>query len=115
MEQEPIELNIGNICEGAIPQLFELEVRRVLDNIADVSTIADAPRSIKIELKFTPAPDRKSAIVIAKCESKICGVEPKAGSIFFAKRAGGKLEAFAEDPRQDRLFAREATITDSKN
>jgi hypothetical protein len=30
MEPEAIELNIGNICEGAVPELFDREVSNVL-------------------------------------------------------------------------------------
>lgn len=113
MEQDPIDLNIGNICEGAIPELFDRETRNVLDNIADVSTDAEQVRKLTIELHFKPAPDRKSAVVVAKVHTKLAGVEPTAGSIFFQKR-GGKLLAYAEDPRQDRLFAKEAVATPSK-
>ncbi len=106
MMPEPIDLNIGNICEGAVPELFDREIREVLENIADVSTDPEAKRSIILQFDFKPAPDRRSAVVAVVCKSKQASVEVKAGTIFFAKRSG-KLQAFAEDPRQDFLFNRE--------
>lgn len=112
-EQQAIDLNIGNICEGALPELFDTEIRKVLENIADVNTEADAIRGVTITLRFKPAPDRRSAVVVAQATSKLCGVAPTAGSIFFAKRQGALL-AYAEDPRQDRLFAKEPVATPSK-
>jgi hypothetical protein len=110
MEAEAIELNIGNICNGAVPQLFDREVREVLENIADVNTPADSKRKITLEFTFAPTPDRKSAVVSVSCKSKTSGAEDQAGTIFFRKKLG-KIEAFAEDPRQDALFAREKAIT----
>jgi hypothetical protein len=110
MQPEPIDLNIGNICEGAVPELFLREVINVLQNIADVNTPADAKRKISMEWVFLPTPDRKSAVVSVTCTSKIAGVEAKAGTIYFRQSPITKgIEAYAEDPRQDILFARSCT------
>jgi hypothetical protein len=114
-QPDPIDLNIGNICEGAVPQLFDREVLEVLKNIADVSTDPEQKRKITITFEFKPAPDRKSAVVSVTCTSKQAAVESKAGSIFFRKSLTGQIEAFAEDPRQDLLFAKQPTPTPSKN
>jgi uncharacterized protein YdhG (YjbR/CyaY superfamily) len=104
---EATELNIGNICGGAVPEVFEREVQEILENIADLNTKPDAKRQITLTFDFAPGPDRKSAVVLFSCKSKQVGVEPKGGTIFFSKRLG-KISAFTEDPRQDRLFAKEA-------
>jgi hypothetical protein len=108
MEQPPIDLNIGNICEGAIPSVFDRAVREILENISDVSTKADAKRKLTLTLEFKPSPDRRSAVVAFTCNTKTAGVEPAYGSVFFAKRMG-QLLAYAEDPRQDVLFDKPST------
>ena len=118
MEQEQvIELNIGNINEGAIPQLFDHALREVLLDIADVNKPAEAVRTITIKLAFKPSPDRKIATVVNQVTTKIADVEPKAGTIFIAsKQLGGKtvVNAFAEDPRQDRLFIRQPPASENR-
>jgi hypothetical protein len=63
-----------------------------------------------MEFTFAPTPDRKSAVVSVSCKSKTSGVRTKAGTIFFRQKQP-KIEAFAEDPRQDILFARDKAIT----
>lgn len=104
--EEATELNIGNICGGAVPEVFDREVREILENIADLNTKPEAKRQITLTFDFAPGPDRKSAIVSFTCKSKQVGVQPKAGTIFFSKRLG-QIHAYTEDPRQDRLFAKE--------
>jgi hypothetical protein len=108
----PIELNIGNICGGAVPEVFDREVKYILENIADLNTKAEAKRQIVLTFDFKPGPDRKSAIVSFQCRSKVVGVKPMAGTVFFAKRMNG-MQAYTEDPRQDRLFAKEPPVTSS--
>lgn len=105
--EEAAELNIGNICGGAVPEVFDREIREILENISDLNTKPDAKRQITLVFDFMPGPDRKSAVVNFTCKSKQAGVESKAGTIFFSKRLGA-IQAYTEDPRQDRLFAKEA-------
>jgi hypothetical protein len=110
---EPMELNIGNICGGAVPEVFDREVKAILENISDLNTKPEAKRQIVLTFEFRPGPDRKSAIVCFSCKAKHVGVEPTAGTIFFAKRMGG-IQAYTEDPRQDRLFAKEPPASPSE-
>lgn len=108
MHDGPIELNIGNICGGAVPELFEHEIARIMKNVADVNTNPEEKRSLVLEFKFKPSPDRKSAVVSLQCKSKLAGVNPVAGSVFMSS-AQGTIRAFTEDPRQAKLFMQQAT------
>lgn len=110
MHDGPIELNIGNICGGAVPELFEHEIGRIIKNIADVNTNPEEKRSLVLEFKFKPSPDRKSAVVSMQCKSKLAGVNPVAGSVFMSS-AQGVIRAFTEDPRQVKLFEHQQTVT----
>lgn len=102
----PVSCNIGNICGGAVPEQFEHELKRILANIADPNTDPEAKRSLTLEFKFTPSPDRKAAVVSFACKSKVPGVNGVSGSIFMSKGT-----AYTEDPRQVSLFAKEAPVT----
>lgn len=102
----PVDANIGNICQGSVPERFEHEMKKILANIADVNTDPEAKRCLTLEFKIAPSPDRKSAIVTFGCKSKVPGATAVSSSIFFAKG-----QAYTEDPRQAALFAKEAPAT----
>lgn len=110
MHDGPVELNIGNICGGAVHELFDHEIIKMLKNIKDANTDPEAKRSITLEFQFKPSPDRKSAVVRFTCKSKQAGVNSVAGSVFMST-AHGEIRAFAEDPRQEALFAKQETPT----
>ena len=110
MHEGPIECNIGNICGGAVPELFEHEVTRLLKNVSDLNTDPEAKRSITMEFQFKPSPDRKSAVVKLTCKSKLAGVNSVAGSLFMSSTQG-EIRAFTEDPRQTKLFEAAPTAT----
>lgn len=113
MHDGPVDLNIGNICGGAVPELFQHEVNKMLKNVADVNTDPEAKRSITFEFTFKPSPDRKSAVVRLVCKAKHAGVNAVAGSVFMSS-AHGEVRAFTEDPRQTQLFAAEPPATEAK-
>lgn len=113
MHDGPVNLNIGNVCGGAVPELFDHEVRKMLKNVADMNTDPEAKRSITFKFTFKPSPDRKSAVVRLDCSAKHAGVNSVAGSVFMSS-AHGEVSAFTEDPRQTSLFAAEKPATESK-
>lgn len=106
-------LGIENICGGAVPEVFERELREVLENIADRNTPADAKRTIVLEFQLAPFPDRSGASVAFHCKGKLAAISPVAGSVFFAKR-GAVIEAYAHDPRQTQLFGTTDSIRENK-
>ena len=53
-ENEPIPINIGNICDGALVEAFEVELAKVIKNIMDPNTEAKAKRSITMTVDFHP-------------------------------------------------------------
>ena len=108
-------LGIGNICSGAVAEVFEHELAEVLKNINDPNTPADAKRKIVLEFEFSPFPDRSGANVLLVCKGKLASIDGVAGSVFFAKH-GALVKAYAHDPRQEHLFGTEDSINKrSKN
>lgn len=104
----PVSMNIGNICEGAVPERFARQVQKILANIADPMTDSEGKRTLTITFKFTPTPDRKAAAVSFTCKSALLEDEPVTGSVFISKG-----HAYTEDPRQAALFAQEKPATPS--
>ena len=96
-------LNLDNICNGGVPEIFERELGEVLANIADVNTSSDATRKITFEFSFKPFSDRSGAMVSFLCKSKLVPVDEVGGQIFI-ERKGVTLTAIAHDPKQARMF-----------
>lgn len=101
MEQD--SLSIANVCSGAVAELFQRELDRVLANIADVNTPADKTRKIQLTFVIHPYEDRAGAEIEFGCTSQLAPVERVEGRIFIGRR-DGKLVAVPHDPRQPGLF-----------
>jgi hypothetical protein len=104
MEAEPIPINIGNINDGAIIDAFELELRKILQNIADQSTTSTATRTLVLRVDFKPHSDRCVIETEFKCSSRLAPIETHKAKVFLGKTEEGGLVAFANDPRQMPLW-----------
>lgn len=103
-EPEAISINIGNVCDGAAIDAFDLALRKVLENIADLSTVATASRAIVMEFVFKPESDRCKVHIELAVKEKLCGVEKQLSKLFVARTEGGHLVALDADPRQMPLW-----------
>lgn len=112
-EDEIPVANLVSICGGAAEEVFQREMKRMLENIKDPSTDPDKKRKIILEFSFEPLADRSGAEVVFACTSKLAGVEATKGNVFFA-RQGNELRIFTRDPRQIAMFAAEAPATPQK-
>ena len=101
MERE--QVNLGNLCGGAIEEVFQREFASVLANIADVNTNPEAKRKITLEFTITPFEDRSGAQVTFACKSKTVPVEAVKGTVFL-ERKGLSFVAVPHDPKQIRMF-----------
>lgn len=96
-------VTLDTIGGGALAELFAAELTRVLANIADPNTDPEQKRAIGITVSFTPNRDRDVADVKLSCTSKLAGIMTVSTQVFMGK-AGGKLIAVENDPRQSKLF-----------
>jgi hypothetical protein len=103
MENEKEKVSLGNLCGGAIEEVFQREFAQVLANIADVNTDAEAKRKISLEFTITPFEDRSGAQVTFACKSKTVPVQAVKGTVFL-QRQGLVMVAVPHDPKQARLF-----------
>lgn len=99
-------VTLDTVAGGALVELFQAELVRTLDNIADINTDPEQKRTITITLELKPGPKRDTADVKVKCASKLAGIMTL-NTQFFLGKQGGKLVAVENDPRQGGLFDEE--------
>lgn len=112
MEDEQVSLS--NLCGGAVDEVFQREWATVLENIGDVNTDAEAKRKITLEFTIAPFEDRSGAQVTFACKSKTIPAEAVKGTVFLQRKGTGFV-AFAHDPKQTRLFGKDAAANDRTN
>lgn len=97
------ELSLSTAAGGAAEELFDHELRKVLDNIQDPNTQADAIREVTLRLRIKPNEDRTSAEMTLLVVSKVAGVKPVADLVYMGMRHG-RLVAVTRDPAQQDIF-----------
>jgi hypothetical protein len=97
------QVDLQSLNNGAVADLFEEELRRVLENIADPNTKAETPREITIKVKIKPNDERSSATTEVKSSSKLAPIKPHEHFMVFGNE-GGRLTAYTADPRQQELI-----------
>lgn len=99
-------VTLDSIAGGALVELFDAELNRILSNITDPNTDTKAKRVMTIQIKFTPNRDRDVADVELTCSAKLAGIMTVSTQLFMGKHKG-KLIAVESDPRQSTLFDEE--------
>lgn len=99
-----VPINIGNINDGAVLEMFERELQKVWANICDLATPATATRSLTVRVDFKPHSDRCviETEVVSGC--KLATIEKHKSKVFLGKTEEGSLIAFESDPRQMPLW-----------
>lgn len=101
--------SLANMAQGAVVESFNEELKRVLRNIGDVNTSAQATREITIKVKIKPDEERRIAGVTAAVASKLAPVKPVA-TAFFLGRHKNDFVAVESDPQQRGLFENKPDI-----
>lgn len=112
------EVDLENLNGGAIQELFDVEWRRIVENIGDLNTKPDATREITIKVKVRPDKARRTAVSQVLVTSKLPSMQPHESFIFF-ERQGNEVVAYPDDPRQGKLDGiedgqQEATVAGTK-
>ena len=96
-------VTLDTIGSGALVELFDAELARVLENIQDPNTDAKRKRIITVKVTFAPSENRDLADVNLTCGSKLAGIKT-VGTRLYVGKSRGKLIAVENDPRQTTLF-----------
>lgn len=97
------DVTLENIGQGALAELFAVELGKVLANIADPNTDDKTKRTITMTVTFVPNGARDVADVSIACASKLAGIQRVKTQLFMG-RIKGKLTAVESNPQQSHLF-----------
>jgi len=92
-----------NLKDGAAVELFDFELQKVLDNIMDPNTKAEAVREVTLKIKIKPDKDRSFGPVEIQPSSKLAPQAPVMTQIFFGQDRDGAV-AHEYNPKQGDLF-----------
>ena len=97
-------MKLETIASGALEELFQRELQRVIQDIDDPNSDPEVRRQITLEVNFHPNSERSSAVVQVKAKSKLAGNRPVSSNVYFAfSTVDGQFVARVHDPQQGRL------------
>ena len=96
------EISLETIADGTMPELFQVELDKVLKNIADMNTNPTAIREIKFSIKFKPDKERSHVESLISTGVKLAPQKGASTFLYLAKEKG-KLTAFENNPNQMEL------------
>jgi hypothetical protein len=96
-------VSLENIGGGAAVELFNGELRKVIENIADLNTDPKAKRRIVLEVAIAPTDDRRMGFVSIDCKAKLAPHVGEDATIFFGL-VDGRRVAVESNPTQGKLF-----------
>lgn len=94
------KLELSNIQNGVVFDLFEEELRKVLANIEDENTAANAERSITVKIAIKPDKTRRTGEVKIQAYATLAKVKPAESFLFFDRNEVGEFSAFQDEPGQ---------------
>jgi len=95
----PEQVNLATIAGGAAVELFEQELGKVVENILDPNTEADAARTITLTIKLKPNNERNIGSVSVAAKSSLAAFRAASTQMFFG-RLEGRPVAVEHDPKQ---------------
>lgn len=100
MSEEYSELNITNLNDGAMNELFQAHIDKIMKNIDDPNTEATDVREISFKISFKPDEKRETTEVRIKSASKLAGIRATKSTAFLARK-GGKTRVFRHNMSQE--------------
>jgi hypothetical protein len=92
------KFELSNIQNGVAFDLFGEELRKVLANIEDENTVANAERSITLKIAIKPDKTRRTGEVKVQASCTLAKVKPAESLLFFDRDENGAFAAYEDDP-----------------
>ena len=96
-------VTLASIANGAAMELFQLELKRVIENINDHNTSFKVKRNINIKVVIQPDEGRGLGFATVEVTSKLAGVKPVDATLYFGKK-DGELVAVQNNFAQPDMF-----------
>ncbi len=107
-------LNLLNICKGAVPEIFQRELKEVLKNISDPNTDPEKSRKITLTFEFNPSTDRAIGMVSMTCQSKLAACREVEAVAYFGEKDGEHVAYPREDRQADMFDGAKVTNDDDR-
>lgn len=92
-------VTLASLGEGAALERFQVELEKVLENVADPNTEPDALREITLKVKIKPDAERRSAAVSILTGCKLAPYQAASTTVYMGRRQG-ELVAIESNPQQ---------------
>ena len=102
------EVSLSNVGHGSAIELFDDELKAVLENIADPNTEPDAVRQVILTVKIKPTKERNNAQVLIEAKSKLAPNKSASASIIISRK--GKIVKAFESKAVEQLLPFETNI-----
>lgn len=85
-----VKKSVLQACHGAILESADVELERIIANIADINTAPTKKRSMTITVNFVPSNDRKKITMSTTLKSKIEPTAPIETTLFNSQEVDEK-------------------------
>jgi hypothetical protein len=103
-------LSLETLGDGGAVELFNAELDRAIQNIADINSDPKAVRKVTLEVSLKPNEAGDFAVIEYKVNGKYPGFKPQSTSVHLVQTANG-LVATEFNPKQARLeFKKEESV-----
>jgi len=85
-------LTLSNFGQGAVNEIFDRELQRVLKDIMDPNTEATAQREVNLKIVIKPDEERDLGIVGVRASSRLAGSRTFISKLAFGHNKSGKAE-----------------------
>ncbi len=92
-------VSLTNIAGGAVVELFDAELEKVLRNVSDPNTPAEAKRVIQIQVRIAPNAKREVGDVTVAVSSKMPSFQQLETVVYFGRHQGRHV-AQESNPKQ---------------
>lgn len=96
-------VTLTTLAQGAVIELFQVELQRALDDIADPNRKAEDAREVTFKVRIIPEEDRESADVAISARTKL-GTLRTVNTRLYLGQAKGVNVAVEHNPKQAQLF-----------
>lgn len=85
-----IIVNMDTFAEGAVQERLNIELNKVLENIADLNTDPKKARTVALSIKITPAENRQTASIDVTAKTTLAPAKAIPATLILDKDSNGK-------------------------
>ena len=101
--------SILDMATGAIKERVDYDVTKVIDNILDLNTKAQAKRKITLTIEFAPDEDRKKIAISVTSKATLCPTNPVSTALAFVPNQEGEAQLVEMVPQVPGQMALDGT------